>query len=216
MGRRDTLEAPIRDPFANPERSFDFALTAPEPGRTPPLDWAALGLAFVLPPVGLIASIVARISGRRARGWTTRAARSATTVSVVLTVALALGGAVALELGRQAAATADLVAQSKSLCALVDTHPGILEDPAFGWPPLEDSIQASIVKMTEYELRWRDLIAGAPEKIAPDITAVADAAERIVTGVETSRIVDHARNVAQMTAVASTSGIPAWVDEYCG
>lgn len=215
MVTTDTLEAPKRDPFANPERAFDFALTAPEPVKTPVLDWVAFGLAFLIPPVGLIMSVVARMLGRRQRGWTTRAARSATAISIALTIVMGIGVAVGWELVRQQVARDELVAQSQPLCALERTHPGMLADPAFGWPPLESSIQASIVSMTEYELLWKNLAGSAPEKIQPDVQAVASAAESIVTNVETSRIIDHSKNVAQMTAVASSSGIPAWVAEYC-
>lgn len=215
MSHSETRDAPARNPFANPETSFDFGLQSPPRPRASALDWIALALAVLAPPVGLITSVAARILGRAAQGWSTRVARAATVVSVILTLLLAAGGVGLFALDRQAAARAQLVAQTVPLCTMVDAHPGILTDPAFGWPPLEPTISESLATMTEYATRWQALVPHAPKQIAADVEAVAKTAQSIVSGIETSRTVDGNSNLARMQAIAASSTLPTWVAEYC-
>jgi hypothetical protein len=215
MARTQIDDAPAHNPFANPERSFDFGLTPPGRSRVPALDRVSLVLAIIAPPIGLVTSVVARVLSRRANGWTTRVARSATAVSLILTIALGAGGLVYQELARQAGARARLVAHSEPLCAMIAEHPGILDDSTFGWPALGPTIPASLVLMTEYEKRWQDLIDSAPAGVRPSVVEVANAAKAIVDGITTSRFIDGAGNTAQMRSVVARSTIPAWATDYC-
>lgn len=215
MVQGETRDAPARNPFANPEKAFDFGLQAPPKRRASPLDWIALALAVLAPPIGLITSVVARLVSRAAQGWSSKVARAATVVSVILSLALGAGGVGLFALDRQAAARAELVAQTVPLCTMVDAHPGILTDPAFGWPQLEATIPESLATMTEYAARWQALVPHAPKQIAADVEAVAKTAQSIVTGIETSRTVDGNSNLARMQAIAASSTLPTWVAEYC-
>lgn len=215
MSHSETRNAPAENPFVNPETSFDFGLQQPPKRRAPALDWIALVLAVLAPPIGLITSVIARILARTRQGWSTRVARAATVVSVILTLVLGAGGVGLFALDRQAAARAELVAQTVPLCTMVDAHPGILTDPAFGWPPVGASIAESLTAMTEYATRWQALVPHAPKQIAVDVEVVAKTAQSIVTGIETSRTVDGNSNFARMQAIAASSTLPAWVAEYC-
>lgn len=194
---------------------FNLRPSRPRP-RTPVLDRVALVFAFLLPLVGLLLSVVARVASRRKYGWTTRVARGATGVSIVLSLVVGLGGWAFLELNRNAAARAALVAQSAPLCSIVEEHPESLQDGSFGWPPAAATIPESIESMKQFADRWRVLLAGAPEALAGDLRTVLDTADAIIAEVEATRIVDGAANVDRMRVIASGSGIPAWVSEYCG
>ena len=70
--------------------------------------------------------------------------------------------------------------------------------------------------MQAYEDRWTKLAKVSPAGIKADVTRVAAAAKKIVDAVTVSRTVDDASNVAVMSSVASSSGVPGWYSTYCG
>lgn len=217
----DTTGGEHRDEHRDepPVGSFDFGVRSTrqrQRPRTSALDWVAMLLAVAAPPIGVLTSVIARIVSSRKYGRTTVVARSAAVVSIVLTVALGAGALVYAEIARQDGVRADLVAESAPLCTMVDEFPGILDDAAFGWPALAATIPESIDLMKVYETRWSTLADGAPKKIRADVSAVAAAAHSIISGIETSRILDGQRNLEKMKAVSAASGIPVWVVEYCG
>ena len=88
--------------------------------------------------------------------------------------------------------------------------------PTFGWPAVAASIPESLKTMQAYEDRWTKLAAVSPAGIKPGVAGVAAAAKKIIDAVTVSRTVDDASNVAVMSSVASSSGVPEWYSTYCG
>lgn len=206
----DTLIAPgptMLDFSDRPDR------TAPRPT---PLEWAALVLAVIAPPLGLVLAIVARILASRTHGWITRVLGIATVVSIVLTIVVAAGAIVSTVIGQGEAARAQLVAESAPFCAALDETPGVLDLPGYGWPTERLSIPVSIVAMQAYRDRWAGLAAIAPDGIRPGVRSVADAAQSLTNSLTTTQVIDRDRNLEQISTVTRASGIPAYVAKYCG
>jgi len=204
------VEQPLRP------SAFDFS---DRPERERPhagaLDWASLALAFLVPPLGLILSIVTRILSSARNGWTTGVARAATVIGIILTIALIAGGIVFNAISQSEAADAAIVAESAAFCAALDETPGVLEQPAFGWPTDRTALPETTVAIQAYYDRWAALTDLAPAGVRPGVRSVANAAQSLLTAVETTRTIDRERNLDQMTTVTEASGIPAYVAKYC-
>jgi hypothetical protein len=196
--------------------AFDFSdrpeREVPKPS---PLEWASLALAVVLPPLGLIVSIVAGFLARRTHGWTTWVVKTATVVGAILTVVLIVGGVVFTAIGNAEAADAKIVADSAAFCSLLDETPGVLEQPGFGWPTDRSAIPETIVEMQAYLDRWNALTDVAPEGVRAGVRSVADAAQSLLTAVQTTQVIDRQRNLDQISSVTQSSGVPAYVAKYC-
>lgn len=238
MGEHDTKEEPTHERAA-----FDFMLGRSEsapgtvdpvytdrvarvldfsdrPQRTKPkasvLEWIGLVLAVVVPPLGLLVTIVARIVARSIHHWTTTVAKVATVVSIVLTVVLA-GGAVAYSIvADKEAAQAQVLADAQPLCDGLAATPGVLDLPAYGWPIDVAPLATTLESMKAYQAHWNGLTALAPEAAKANVGAVAGQAGILVTAVETTSAIDRAGNLAKMKAVTDVSGLPDWVAKYCG
>ena len=212
-----TRAAPDDAVVASSPRVLDFS-DRPErtKPRASPLEWAALVLAVVAPPLGLVVVIAARIVASRTHGWVTRVLSIATVVSIVLTVVVAAGAVVSALIGQSEAEQAKIVADSAPFCAALDETPGVLDLPGYGWPTERLSIPDSIVAMQEYQQRWADLAAIAPEGIRPGVRSVSDAAQSLTNSLVTTQVIDRQRNLEQISTVTHASGIPAYVTTYCG
>lgn len=183
--------------------------------RASPLEWAALALAILAPPLGLVVSIAARIVASRTHGWITRVLSIATVVSIVLTIIVAAGAVVSTLVGQSEAAEAKIVADSAPFCAALDETPGVLDAPGYGWPTERLSIPDSIVAMQAYQERWAGLAAIAPDGIRPGVRSVADAAQSLTNSLVTTQVIDRERNLEQISTVTRATGIPAYVAKYC-
>ena len=198
-------------------RVLDFS---DRPRRAKPkasaLEWIGLVLAVAAPPLGLVVTVVARVITRSLHHWTTTVARVATVVSIVLTVALA-GGAVAYSVvsGNEAAQAA-VIARAQPLCQAIDSTPGVLDLPAYGWPTEVAPMPATLEAMKAYQTRWNELAALAPESAKANLEAISGQAGILVTAVETTRAIDRGGNLVKMKAVTDVSGLPAWTEKYCG
>ncbi|TBN56159.1 hypothetical protein EYE40_01415 [Glaciihabitans arcticus] len=203
--------------YAARPSAFDFS-DRPEQvkPRATPLEWIALALAVLVPPLGLVLSIIAGFVSRAKRGWTTWVVRTATVLGVILTIAVIVGGVVLDAIGRSEAAEAKIVADSAPFCASLDTTPGILEAPAFGWPTEPTTIDETVVAMKAYQLRWKELADIAPAGISSGTRSIAFAAQSLVTAVESTKVIDRTGNLSHMKAITAAAGIPAWVARYCG
>ena len=215
-----TTETPTRaeDDAEEPLRpsAFDFSdRPERERPRAGALDWASLALAFLVPPLGLILSIVTRILSNAKNGWTTGVARAATVIGIILTIALVAGGIVFTAIAQAEAADAAIVAESAAFCAALDETPGVLEQPAFGWPTDRTALPETTLAMQAYHDRWAALTEVAPAGVRPGVRSVANGAQSLITAVETTRTIDRQRNLEQMTTVTDASGIPAYVEKYC-
>ena len=209
---------PAADPLGSLRpTAFSFS-DRPEPVRLRAGvgDWTSLVLAVVAPPIGLVLSIVVRVVSWRRTGWTSGVARTATVLGAVFTIIAVVGGVILSEIAGDAAAEAKIVSDSAPLCAALAETPGVLEAPAFGWPTEQGTLAETLVAMKAYKERWQSLADVAPSGISAGVNAVANAAKTLVTSVETNRSIDRAGNLAQMSVVTSSSGIPAFTGKYCG
>jgi len=183
--------------------------------RASPLEWAALVLAVIAPPLGLVVSIVARVIASRTHGWITRVLSIATIVSIVLTIVVAASAVVSTLVGQGEAAQAKIVADSAPFCAALDETPGVLDLPGYGWPTERLSIPDSIVAMQAFQDRWAGLAAIAPDGVRAGVRSVADAAQSLTNSLVTTQVIDRDRNLEQISTVTRASGIPAYVSKYC-
>lgn len=201
----------------NPQHGIlDLDVHAPTSERSrSPLEPIALVLAVLVAPLGLIAGIVASVLSHRRVGYVTGLARGSVIVAAVMCVVLAGGGVAYSFYARSQAHEAALRAGSAAMCAELATKPGILADPAFGWPSLTSTIPAYVADVTAYEKWWSHLAAVAPKQIRSQVVAVDTVAKANANRMAVSRVVNHDEDYADLQKIASASTLPAWVTTYC-
>ena len=106
-------------------------------------------------------------------------------------------------------------ADSAAFCANLAETPGVLAQPAFGWPTEGADLATTLDLMKGYQARWEAVAAIAPATIKPDTRAVADAAAAVVDGIVASKSIDRQASLAAMQKVTSATDIPAWSNKYC-
>lgn len=183
--------------------------------RSVPLDWMALVLAFLVPPVGLVTGIAALIAGSRREGWASPVAAAATSIALVLSLACTAAFVVFADLARDEQAHAGIVESSRDLCAALAASPGVLESDTFGWPAPQSTVAESLAAMIEYEAFWLGVVDVAPEGVRAEATRITTAVRSIIDEVELARIMNPASDRELMRALAGDSRIPAWVEQYC-
>jgi hypothetical protein len=188
--------------------------TAARPGNSP-LDWASLVLAFVAPPIGLIAGIVALVLGSRTRGFAASIAKAAVAIAVVLSIALTVGYVVVSKINSDQAAHDAVAASSTAWCTKLASNPATLASNTYGWPSPGNTIPDSITSMQSYVDNWASLEKIAPEGIKSGTTKIESAAKSILTAVQNTQTLDDASDVSTMQAAVANSGVPQWVTEYC-
>ena len=179
-------------------------------------DWLALVLAIVLPPIGLVLSIVVRAISRHRTGWSSAVARTATVLGTVFTIIAAMIGLVFGSVLADAAGEAQLRADSAPFCSSLAETPGVLETPGYGWSNDPLPIAESLEAMTAYQQRWSSLADVAPAPVRADVAAVAAGAQTLITEVETTRSIDRQGNLDRISTLTAGSAIPAFVGVYCG
>ena len=187
----------------------------PDLGRSTWGERIGLVLAILIAPIGLIVGIVAAVRSAGRRGWVVGIVRASIAIAAVLTVVLAIGGYYEYTQFKQQQAHDQVAASSAAFCAALKADPSMDQLPTFGWPAVAASIPDSLKAMQAYEDRWTKLAKVSPSGIKPGVTRVAAAAKKIIDSVTVARTVDDASNVAVMSSVASSSGVPAWHSEYC-
>lgn len=188
----------------------------PDLGRSTTAEKIGLVLAFLVAPIGLIAAIVAAVRSANRRGWVVGIVRASIAIAAVLTVVLAIGGYFGYLQFKQQQTHDQTAAASAAFCATIKANPTMDQLPTFGWPAVGASIPESLKAMQAYQDRWAKLAKVSPAGIKPGVTSVATAAKKIIDSVTVARTVDDASNVTVMSAVAGTSGVPAWHSQYCG
>jgi hypothetical protein len=183
--------------------------------RTGPVGWAALVFAILAPPLGFILSLIARALSLRKYRRTTRVLNAALTLSIVFSVILAAGGAVAYAFGLANADEAKIVAESHAFCVSLSKTPGVLDQPAYGWPTEVKSLPETIADMKAYEKRWEELAKIAPQTIREQVASIGAAAKTIVGEVESSNTIERDSNLARMSTVTSATTIPSYTAKYC-
>ncbi|HSU67266.1 MAG TPA: hypothetical protein VLJ39_10355, partial [Tepidisphaeraceae bacterium] len=187
----------------------------PDLGRATGAEKLGLVLAFLVAPIGLIAGIVAAARSANRRGWVIGTVRASIAIAAVMTVALGIGGYYEYTQLKLQQAHDQIAASSAEFCTTIKANPGMEQLPTFSWPGVAASIPESLKAMQAYEDRWTKLAKVSPAGIKPGVSRVAAAAKKIVDAVTSSRIVDDPSNVATMSSVASSSGVPEWYSEYC-
>jgi hypothetical protein len=188
----------------------------PDLDRTTLSERIALILAFLVPPVGLVVSIVAAVRSARVRGWVHRLLRVAIVVGVIMSIGVGILGAYfygVLEAARQHDAVA---AASTQFCTTVGENPDMISQPTFGFPAPAASVPDTLTSIQEYVDRWDALAKVSPSGIRTDVTRVADAARGILDTITTTRLVNNDENVAVMSSIAQQTNIVGWAQEYCG
>jgi hypothetical protein len=187
----------------------------------PDLDRTTVGekvvfvLAFLIPPAGLIGSIVAAAQSARRRGWVHPFVRAGLVISIVTTIIVGIAGAYGYKVLEDQRRHDALAAASTQFCATIAEQPGMIDPPTFGFPGPGASIPETIEGIQAYIDRWDALASVSPSGIRPDVTRVADAARDILETIETTRLVNNEQNIANMTQVAESTRIPTWQAEYC-
>jgi hypothetical protein len=187
----------------------------PPARRAHPLDWVALVVAIVAPPLGLVVALILRTVRRGDPRWSARIAKTSIAVGLVLTMLLAAAAAWAwLEHGRDREAAA-IAAEARPLCAALAAEPTMLRLPAYGWPTETAPLPDTLAAMDDYRQRWSELASIAPTTIAARVEAIADRAAGLVATTESTLTIDRDGNLQAMTAVTDAAALPAWIDTHC-
>jgi hypothetical protein len=229
---RDSEDDAVLRPFdfSAPPDSTEAAMRSPSTGgpnarlaprvhvvlpTTGVVDWVALALAVVAPPVGILAAIAAIVLGIRKNGFPATVAKVAVVVGAVLTIALLVGVFVLSAAQKQKAAHNAIVASSVQFCTQLEAS-GRLSSPTYGFPSSENTIPGSIAAIQKYEDFWTGLAKVAPAGIRAGTKLMATTAGGILSSVTSSRVVDDASNATVTQQAVTDSGINAWVSSYCG
>ena len=179
------------------------------------LDWISFVLAFLAPPVGLLAGIAAAISDSRTKGFVASIAKAAIGIGAALSLVLGVALAVVSKIDSDQAAHNAIVASSRAYCAKLQSNPATLTSDTFGWPSPGNTIPDSISVIESYDATWKSLVAVAPAGILADTKKVESAASSILSSVQSTGTLDNSSNVAQMQNAVATTGISTWVSDYC-
>jgi hypothetical protein len=188
----------------------------PDLDRTTLAERIALVLAFVLPPVGLIASIVAAVQSSRVRGWVHGFVRTALVISIVTTVIAGFAGAYLFKVIEDGRKHDSIAAASAQFCATIAADPTMIAPPSFGFPAPAGSIPDTVTAIQAFVDKWDALAKVSPSGIRNDVTRVADSARDILDTVTKSHLVDDEQNQAVMSSVAESTNVVGWSEEYCG
>ncbi len=179
------------------------------------LEKAGLAAAFVVPPVGLVLSLVnAGLSSRR-RGWVTRLIAASVVVGVIGSVFAGIGGVVLWNQYQVALEHDRLEVASAQLCATLERNPELSAGPLVGWPSPGRSIPDSLALMQEFVDRWTAVASASPEEIAAGAQTIADAGQQVYGSVEIARRIDDDANQQVIASAVSASGVTEWYQEYC-
>lgn len=219
------------DPGRTGASSTNVGPLRPTPREVPAelavLDTAAMITAVVLPPIGLILSIVASIRGRLYRGWTSNLARTAFVVSIIMMIVFALGGAylwaeqkkLAEEQAAVVAAAAardGIVAESAPFCGALAANPTIFgaEDPDYGWPLVDDPA-GYLPAIANYNAVWQSLVPLAPSGIATQVQSFSDRINGIVGLASSLQATNRTGDLLGVHQSDDITTIASYVGEYC-
>jgi hypothetical protein len=232
-----TTSAPVRTEPYVPPGGFSgtghprLGPLAPVPADRHPglagLDVAAIALAVVLPPVGLITAIVAIIRGKRIRGWASDLARAAVSISVIMTlVFIGVGGYVWMTETEKAEQLALVKAEQRAhdrvaaasapFCDVLAANPTIYStaDPDYGWPAL-DAPAGYNTAIAEYAGIWAQLAAVAPEGIAAETAAISERVAGVVNIANALGSSNRAGDLLGLHAKDDLATVESWYVEYC-
>jgi hypothetical protein len=184
-------------------------------GRSTLVERILFVLAFVVPPVGLVGTIVASVLSDRRRGWVIGLLRAGIAVGIVFSVIAAGGAYAGYKVLRQQQAHAQTVAESAAFCAAFVKDPTLAGSDG-GWPQPAASIPDSITAMQGFVDRWTALAKVAPAGVQAGVQSVATTGTGIIGSVNVQRTVDDASNRQLVQSTVASSGVADWRAEYCG
>jgi hypothetical protein len=180
-----------------------------------PLDWLALVLAIVLPPIGLILAIVVLFLDSRSKGFAASITKAAVAIAVVLSIGVGVGAVVIAKLQADQAQQNAIAASSVAWCSKLTANPATLASSTYGWPAPANTVPESITSMQAYVKFWQSAVAIAPDGIKSGTRLIASNAKAIVKTVQSTQTLDDAADVSQMQSAVASSGIQNWVSQYC-
>jgi len=198
-------------PGGGPEDDVDEEQLA----RSTVLERVLFVLAFALPPIGLIGSIVAAIRSDRRRGWVITLLKAGIAVGVVFSVLAAAGGYAGYKVLRQQQAHDQTVAASAAFCAAFVKGPTLAAADG-GWPQPAATVADSVTAMQAFVTRWKAVAAVSPAGIQSGVTGIASAGSEVIDSVNTQHTIDDTSNRQSMQSAVTASGVADWRAEYCG
>lgn len=210
----DDVELPPSSPASaagDPGLLIDSSAIA-KPERA---EWIPLALAVLVPPVGLIAAIVAAVRSRARRGFAIALNKASIAVALVMCVVLAIVVLVVMDRIEEERLFEERVAAAAGFCAQLDEDPAVRESAIVGWPRQGETIPATIEAMESFVERWNQLALSAPTDIADGVGSIADRGQELLDSVQSARQVDDAEQVDIMRDTVRDSGLIPWVDRYC-
>jgi len=179
------------------------------------VDWGALVLSVIAPPLGILVAIAAIVLGIRHNGFAATVAKVALAIGIVLTLVLGVALYLVNDVQKKQAAHDAIVSSSVQWCTELKASPGTLSSPTYGFPSSQDTIPASIAAAQKYESFWTGLVKVAPAGIRKGTQSIATTAAGIASSASSSRVFDDDSNTSVMQQAVSNSGINDWVSAYC-
>ncbi|WP_284252342.1 hypothetical protein [Pseudolysinimonas kribbensis] len=183
--------------------------------RSTPLERILFALAFLVPPVGLIGSIIAAVRSSSRRGWVIGLLKAGMAVGVVFCIVAAGCAYAGYNVLRQQQAHDRVAAASAGFCAAINKDPTLGRDDG-GWPQPATSVPASLSAMQAFVDRWNALAKASPAGIRSKVATVAAAGSEVIKTVTAQRTVNDADNRSLVQSAVSSSGVRNWRSEYCG
>jgi hypothetical protein len=183
--------------------------------RSTPVECILFALAFLVPPVGLIGTIVAAARSSSRRGWVIGLLKAGMAVGVVFSLVTAGFAYAGYNVLQQRQAHDRIAAASARFCAAMTKDPTLARGDG-GWPVPEGTVPQSLTAMQGFVDRWNALAKVSPSGIRSKVAAVAAAGAEIVKTVTAQRTIDDAGNRSLVESAVDSSGVQNWRSEYCG
>jgi hypothetical protein len=182
--------------------------------RSTPLERVVFALAFLVPPVGLISSIVAAARSSSRRGWVIGLLKAGMAVGLVFSLVTAGFAYAGYNVLQQQQAHDRIAAASAGFCAAMTKDPTLARGDG-GWPQPAGSVPQSLTAMQSFVDRWNALAKVSPSGIRSKVATVAATGTEIIKTVTVQRTVDDAENRSLVESAVSSSGVQNWRSEYC-
>jgi len=183
--------------------------------RSTPLERVMFVLAFAVPPVGLIGSIVTAARSSSRRGWVIGLVKAGIAVGVVLSLVTAGFAYAGYSVLQQQQAHDRIAAASAEFCAAMTKDPTLARDDG-GWPAPAGTVPQSLTAMQKFVDRWNALAKESPSGIRSKVATVAAAGSEVIKTVTAQRTINDADNRSLVQSAVSSAGVQNWRSEYCG
>jgi hypothetical protein len=183
--------------------------------RSTPVERILFALAFLVPPVGLIGTIVAAARSSSRRGWVIGLLKAGMAVGVVFSLITAGFAYAGYDVLQQRQAHDRIAAASARFCAAMTKDPTLARGDG-GWPVPAGTVPQSLTAMQGFVDRWNALAKVSPSGIRSKVATVAATGAEVVKTVTAQRTIDDADNRSLVESAVASSGVQNWRSEYCG